>query len=797
MNNARLDNTAMMAEAERLLEFDKIVRLLASHTQSEPGRELAQALTSLDDDAAVQRSLAEISEVVKLLLHSKGPALGGLSDLRSTLKSLRAKGSWLDAEALQAVLSCLETASACCRYFRNHDDVPQLLTHVDRIDPLGSLAATLRSCIDNNGEILDSSSNDLAAIRNEIRTLRNRVRQQLEQMLSSDQLAEALQDRIITERNGRYVLPIKANFKGKVKGFVHDSSASGQTLFIEPARTLEKNNRLQALRREEQQEVVRILQELSGLVAEEREQLLVNQEVLAHLDLRSAAGRFSKSYNGQVPHLVDEPLLDLRQAKHPLLLFDPAGEPVQDQIIPIDLRLGENGKVLVVSGPNTGGKTVALKTAGLLLLMLKAGLHIPCHPDSRVHLFGRLFADIGDEQSIEAHLSTFSGHLVRLRHILDQADGDSLILFDEAGTGTDPGEGAALIIAAIDDLRERGSRVLLTTHLNLLKGYAQLHDDVENAAVEFDRQTLRPTYRLHYGIPGESGAFTIARHFGLPDDILQRAESYLGRGEQEGRELIGRLNDLVKTLDAERAEAAQQLATARSERNKRKQLLNEIEQQRTKLLDKSLRKGEQLVREAEREVKALLAKAGRSERLPEQAEVVAAIKDVGKKLEQKKVAPAPRLKALKDVKPGEVLHVPNLKVDGEVTQVSGSRIELDVQGKKLRLDAGQLEQYEPRRYATRKKQATVKKSVSRERFEPRLLLVGKRVDAALPELERFLDDALLHGVDEVEVVHGSGEGILRKAVRESLARHGSVVAFHAAGPNQGGDNVTVIEMRAK
>ncbi len=786
----------MFAETERLLEFDKIVRLLSGYTQTEPGKERALSLLPLDNETAVRQSLTEISEIFTLLEKSNAPSLGGLVDLRELLAGLKVEGSWLDAEALQAVQSSLDTAASAKESFRHADDVPELTTLVDEVDPLRSLAASIRSCIGERGEILDSASRKLAELRSEIRSIRNSVRVEMEDMLGSDQVAGALQDKLITERSGRYVLPVKADFKGQVKGFVHDTSSSGQTLFIEPASTLEKNNRLQRLLGEEKQEEIRILQELSAMVGEERQQLLINQEILAHLDLRVAAGKFARAYAGAVPHLVPEPILEFRRARHPLLLFGPDGLPTNSPAVPIDIRIGDASSVLVLSGPNTGGKTVALKTVGLLLLMVRSGLPVPCHPDSRIHLFAKLFADIGDEQSIEEHLSTFSGHLSRLRQILAEADGDSLVLFDEAGTGTDPGEGAALIISAIDSLRERGSKVVLTTHLNLLKGYAQLHDDVENAAVEFDPETLQPTYRLHYGIPGESGAFTIARHYDLPEEIIARAESYLGAGEQEGRELIGRLNDLVRTLEAEREEAAAQLKTARQERNKRKVLLKDLEEKKSDMLARALRKGEQLVREAEREVKELLSRAGETERLPEKAEVVAAVKGVGKKLQQAQPAP-PQRKKLKDVRPGEILHVIGLNIDAEVIAVSGSKYELNVHGKKMRMPADKLEQYAPRRYAEKKNTATVRGRVERERFDPRLLLVGKRVDVAMPELERFLDDALLQGVSEVEVVHGAGEGVLRKAVREHLAAHSGVTAFHAAGPNQGGDNVTIVEMRLK
>jgi DNA mismatch repair protein MutS2 len=783
----------MFEQTLKRLEFDKIVQILAGFTQTGPGFERALALRPLPNDADVVAALAEIDELQKLLETAGAPPISGLHDLRAVFVSLTATGSCLDTETFLLVLSSLETMDAVRNFFSGKKDLPQTLPRIAAMQSCVKLASRIRTSIGSRGEILDSASAELGRIRRSIGSNRQNLRRDLEKMFTETRFSGAFQDQLVTERNGRYVIPVKADFRGKVNGFVHDSSASGQTLYVEPTAALERNNALQTLLQSETAEEQRILQALSDALVVDEAAILVNQEVVVHLDLRCSMARFSRKCNAVVPQLVAEPLIDLRQTRHPLLLC--CCENTTD-VIPVDLQLGERHSVLMISGPNTGGKTVALKTAGLLVMMVRSGLPIPCHPDSRLHLFKTVFADIGDDQSIENHLSTFAGHLTRIQTILDQADADSLVLIDEAGTGTDPSEGAALILAVLDQLRERGTRAILTTHLNLLKGYAQLRDDVENAAVEFDPQTLRPTYRLHYGIPGESSAFTIARHYGVGADVIARAETYLGEGEQEGRQLIIELNELVRKLQIEKQQTSEQLAAARQDREKRRRLLHEFEAQKQVLLERSVKRGEKLVRNAEREVQRLFEQIPDVKSLPEKASIVTAVKQVGRQLQQETSGGTPDLPPPQNAEVGEHLLVVALGVDGVVTQVTQTKIEIDVQGKRMRLAPDKLGQYAPRRFSVKKGSPRMSRSGELDRFQPRLMLVGKRVDDAVSELTRFLDDALLHDVIELEVVHGAGEGILRRVVREQLAANRSVAAFHAAGPNSGGDNVTVIEMRA-
>ncbi|MBE0596275.1 MAG: endonuclease MutS2, partial [Desulfuromonadales bacterium] len=491
----------MNEETLRVLEYDKVQVLLTGFTSTEPGRELAQGLRPLPV-AEVGETLAEVGEMMAVLDLAGRPPVGGARDLREPLRQLRAQGSWIPAGELLEVLSSIETAQACRRFFPPGERPSRLVDQALQLAPLKELGRELRASIGPRGEILDSASFELGEIRRETVSTRGRIRRTLESLLATESLAGVFQERLVTDRGGRYVVPVRSDHRGQLKGFIHDESASGQTLYLEPTAVLESNNRLQSLLREEKREEEKILRRLAEGVRREGLALATNQQILARFDFLAAVASFSRQCRATIPQLTTEPLLELRGARHPLLLLNPDGTPRAGEAIPVDLLLGAERDTLVISGPNTGGKTVALKTVGLLLLMVRSGLPLPCAEGSRVHLFARVFADIGDEQSIEANLSTFSGHLSRIRRILAEADGDSLVLLDEAGTGTDPAEGGALALAVLDTLRQRGARTVVTTHLNLIKGYAHLQGGVDNAAVEFDSRTLAPTYRLHYGIPG-------------------------------------------------------------------------------------------------------------------------------------------------------------------------------------------------------------------------------------------------------------------------------------------------------
>ncbi|MDT8419195.1 MAG: endonuclease MutS2 [Desulfuromonadales bacterium] len=778
-----------------LLEYPELRRQLAGQTVSMPGRRLAEALTPLDGLEQIEAALTEVDEAVRVLDSAGAPPLGDSRDLLPLLERVQAEGSFLGGEQLLDIAASIAVAGNCRDWFGQCPAAERLSARALRLEKLPELGRRLRDSIGRLGELLDTASPELADLRRDLRQTRNRVKQRLEQLLNSDLLSACFQERLVTVRNGRYVVPLKADHRGQVKGFVQDESSSGQTLYLEPETILEGNNRIQQLLREEQREERRVLLRLADLVRCCTSALSSNQDILACLDLRFAAGRLSRRCRGSRPQLVSRPLVELKQARHPLLMSAADGSFDCERAVPIDLRLGEDCHALVISGPNTGGKSVALKTLGLLLLMVRSGLHIPCQPDSRLYLFQRLFADIGDEQSIAESLSTFSGHLVRVRDILQQADAGSLVLLDEAGTGTDPAEGAALALAVLDRLREQGAKVLLTTHLGQIKAYAQSQEGVESAAVDFDPQTLAPRYHLHYGIPGASSAISTARRLGLPGDVVRRAEDYLGERALDSAELIYQLNCQRQQLNEElTALSAEKEAAVRHQQRRLDQLL-QLKARKKEILARAVRQGEQLVAATEQRLRRLSRKGANPQ---ENVELSGELRQVREELQlfkprRRRQGPVPQQLVC-----GELVRVTSLGVEARVEQVFDGSVELTVGGKRLRQPLSALEQFEPRRFSEPGRKGMGHRRPRCESADrplrTRLLLVGKRVEDALPELERFLDDALLGNLNQVEIVHGSGEGILRRAVRDFLAGQKPVTAFYAATAEQGGENVTIAEL---
>ncbi|PLX92272.1 MAG: endonuclease MutS2 [Desulfuromonas sp.] len=778
-----------------LLEYPELRRQIVGCTVSLPGRLLAETLAPLDEIQQVEEALTEVDEAVLVLDSEGAPPLGDNRDLLPLVERIQAEGSFLGGEQLLDIAASITVAGKCRDWFGQRCTAEQLTARALRLDALPELGRRLRDSIGRLGELLDTASPELADLRRELRQTRNRVKQKLEQLLNSDQLSACFQERLVTVRNGRYVVQLKADHRGQVKGFVQDESSSGQTLYLEPETILDGNNRIQQLLREEQREERRILLHLSDLVRSNTSALSSNQNILACLDLRFAAGRFSRSCRGCRPQLVSRPLVDLKQARHPLLMSAADGSFDCERAVPIDLRLGVDCHALVISGPNTGGKSVALKTLGLLLLMVRSGLHIPCQPDSQLYLFQRLFADIGDEQSIAESLSTFSGHLIRVRNILQQADAGSLVLLDEAGTGTDPAEGAALALAVLDRLRDQGAKVLLTTHLGQIKTYAQSQEGVQSAAVDFDPQTLAPRYSLHYGIPGASSAISTARRLGLPADVLRRAEDYLGERALDSAELIYQLNCQKQQLGEELAALTTEKEAAVRHQQRRLDQLLQLKARKKEILARAVRQGEQLVIATEQRLKRLSRKGSQPQ---ESVELRGELKQVREELQpfkprRKRQGPVPQ-----QLVSGELVRVTALGIEARVEQVFDGSVELAVGGKRLRQPLIALEQFEPRRFSEPDRKGMGHRQPRSDQpdrqLRNRLVLIGKRVDDALPELERFLDDALLGNLRQVEIVHGSGEGILRRAVRESLAGQKAVTAFYAAAAEQGGENVTIAEL---
>lgn len=784
----RFDSTLL----ERL-GFPELRGWLAGQTQSQPGRLLAQQLGLLEDQVAVELALTEVDEALALIQANKSPALGGCCDLTSVLADCQAIGSLVPAAELRPVLQSLQAIESCRSWFKGRREAQHLTLVAAGLVPLAELQRRLQNAIGERGELLDSASPKLAELRYEGRQTRDRVKQQLERLLGDERLAACFQDRLVTVRNGRYVVPIKSDYRGQLKGFVQDESASGQTLYVEPAQVLDGNNRLQHLLREEQREERRILLQLADLLRRDRALLINNQQLLAQLDVRFAAARLSRSYQGCRPELVTSALIELRQVRHPLLMIR-AGQFDLNAAVPIDLLLPEDAQVLVVSGPNTGGKSVALKTLGLMLLMLRAGLHLPCRSDSRIHLYQRLFVDIGDEQSIADSLSTFSGHLLRIRTILEEADADTLVLLDEAGSGTDPAEGAALIQAVIESLCRKGAKILLTTHLGQLKQFAHVSAGMTNASVEFDADTLEPTYGLHYGVPGVSSALATARRLGLPPQVVERAQGFLGDQHDQNQILI-ELGRQRQDLNRELATARQLKLEAAASQQLRKRQLQELKESKNKVLARAGRQAEELIGATEERLKQLRRRRAET---PSALQVTTERQELAA-ARQPLAAFAPRARQ-KTVLPqglevGELVRIVALGAEAQVKRISGQQVDLQVGGKRMRQPLAALEQFSPRRFtAQRAVSSALVRAAAAEQLTPRLKLIGERVEDALVLLDRYLSDAVLAHLQQVEIIHGAGTGALRRAVRDYLRSMPGVAAFYAAPQEQGGDNVTVVEL---
>ncbi len=777
------------------LEFDAVCRLLAARAVSEPGRLLATNLRPLADDELVVLALTEVTEARDQLANGT-PPLAEVLLLNGILENSAAQGSVLSALQLQDVGVTLATVARCRRWAESLPAEGRLARLCDQLAPLELLANRLGKSLGSRGELLDTASPELGDIRRELRQLKGRIKQQLERLLLDDRVSECFQEQLIRVRNGRYVIPLKADYRGRIKGLIHDESASGQTLYLEPEQALAGNNRLQQLLQEERREERRILLQLTDLVRQFRGDLEQNEALLARLDLRFAAARLAEEYDGYVPELVAEPVIDLRSARHPLLMVTGSDRLELTRAVPSDLRMLPTTRTLVISGPNTGGKSVALKSFGLLLLMVRAGLPIPCAEGSRLHLFAALFVDIGDQQSIAEQLSTFSGHLQRLRQILELAGPNTLVLLDEAGTGTDPAEGAALVMAALEVLQQAGAHTVLTTHLGRLKTWAAETEGVENAAVEIDPETLQPKYRINYGIPGASSAMTTAQRLGLPRRLLERAHQLLGEQPQQGNELLLSLNRRQQELDHLQQQVEQEREAARQLWQMRREQLQKLQQQKTRIYQQAVQQAEGLIADTTRQLRRLRRAPEVEAGAKGQVALAAQLDDVRQQLDPFRPQVKKQQHNGRSIEVGELVQVFPLGVTAEVARIQGADVELRVNGKRMRQQLGQLEPFSPRRFAagSRKKPVAVSQPAAPAAQQMRLVLVGQRVEQALQQLERFLDDALLASLPQIEIVHGSGSGALRQAVRKYLAAQSVVTAFYAAAAENGGEKITVAEL---
>lgn len=772
----------------RVLEWPKIKAQVAERASFSLGKELVENLTPAVDIDEVRERLAMTSEALALIWKHGEPPMGGASDIRAVV-TRAALGGTLDESQLLAVQGLLYCTGRLSKYMQAAG--PKLFELSAGLTPLSRLSDEIVRCIDEDGTVRDHATPELARIRQKQRTIVNRLRDRLESLIHSASAQKMLQEPIITIRGGRYVVPVRSEYRSQFQGIVHDQSASGATVFMEPAFAVELNNELRVAEQEEKVEVERILRLLSESVAAHKAELLQNLTIIAELDAVFARAKYSRAIDGTEPVVNGHGVVRIKKGRHPLLKGD---------VVPIDIWLGEDFHVLVITGPNTGGKTVTLKTVGLFCIMAQAGLHIPAQEGSQLAVFSGIYADIGDEQSIEQSLSTFSSHMTNIVQILSEVTPNCLVLLDELGAGTDPTEGAALATVILEHLRRMGVRTIATTHYSELKNYAYAHPDVENASVEFDLETLRPTYKLSIGVPGKSNAFAISLRLGLSKELVEAARALLSSDHVRAEDLIGEIE-----TDRRRAEEARREAEVLRRRYDKlsrelEEKLHRLEQERDLILAQARAEQEELLRESRAQLDQLLGEMRRLGAAEAEEAIKAAREQIAEQQEKLSMqAPAPKAKTGPvDLKPGEQVRIKSLQQLAYVLEPPTSSGDVLVQAGIMKISIGlhDLERVEEKstqvvRRSTGGGRGSISKSST---IRSELDIRGKTVEEGLALLDKYLDDAFLSSLNRVRIIHGKGTGALRAAVKDYLAGHPFVKTFQDGAPNEGGSGVTVAEL---
>ena len=786
------------------LEYNKILDQLTEYAFSADAKSRCQKLRPITDRAQIEQLQQQTSDALSRLFKYGSLSFSGVTDIRDSLKRLEIGGA-LSAIELLRVCSLLESAKRAKAFARSQDDNDQpddsLTSLFAGIEPLTPLYDEIRRCILSEDEIADDASSTLHSIRRSMRGMNDKIRAQMNSMINNTTTRSYLQDTVITMRDGRYCLPVKAEAKSLVPGMIHDQSSTGSTLFIEPMAVVNLNNEYKELQLREQEEIEVILAGLSNLTASYATQLLADYELLTELDFIFARAAFAQTYNAVAPLFNDVGRIHIRKGRHPLL--DPK------KVVPIDVRLGEDFRLLIVTGPNTGGKTVSLKTVGLLTLMGQSGLHIPASERSELGIFDEVFADIGDEQSIEQSLSTFSSHMVNIIRILEQVNDRSLVLFDELCAGTDPTEGAALAISILSKLHLYGARIMATTHYSELKVYALSTPGVENACCEFDVATLSPTYRLLIGIPGKSNAFAISEKLGLPTDLIADAKGRISKSEGDFEDLIADLEKSRSTIEREQLEINQYKAEIESLKEKLEQKQERLDSSRDKILREANEQAYNILKEAKDVADETIrnfnkyGKAGApvSEMEKERTKLRGKMDKAAQKMSEQKKASVPNHNVPKKLRIGDSVKVISMNLKGTVHSLPNARGDLYVQMGILRSlvninDLILLE--EDAAPGTKKFQKTsagkIKMSKSAS-VSTEINLIGKTTDEAIPLLDKYLDDAYLAHLPSVRIVHGKGTGALRNAVQAHLKRLKYVKSFHLGEFGEGDAGVTIAEFK--
>lgn len=772
----------------RVLEFNKIIDQLKGFAETSIGRDLAAKTKPTSDINDVKHKQLETDEAAQVIRLNLSIPLGGIFDIRESLKRVDIGGVLNTKECLDVANTIYGGRQVHHFFEKTEEDLPILSELADGITLLRDLEQQIKMCIDDHGSVIDSASAKLRGLRTSIRTIESRVRERLDHFTKTQ--SNLLSDAIVTIRNDRYVLPVKHEHRGTIGGIVHDQSASGQTLFMEPKAVVELNNQLQEAKAKEKQEITRILRELSEEIAGQQSYLYDNVSILSTIDFIYARAKLGRSMNASMPQMNDKGIIQMKQARHPLI-------PVDD-VVPNDVSIGETYTTILITGPNTGGKTVVLKMVGLCTVMAQSGLQVPAEDGCELAVFDEVFADIGDEQSIEQSLSTFSSHMTNIVEIMKHVDDKTLVLFDELGAGTDPQEGAALAMSILDQVISRNARVIATTHYPELKAYGYNREHVINASVEFNVETLRPTYRLLIGIPGRSNAFDISKRLGLSEDIIEQAKEHIGVDSKSVETMIASLEDSRRQAEVEYEEAHHMLLESEQLRHEIELEWSKFDQQRETLYKKAEEKAEKALQNAREEAELIITeiremKTGATFKEHEWIEAKKMLEDAHPDLSKKQEDKTPKKSEVKrDLQQGDDVKVLTINQVGTVLEkLSKNEYVVQVGMMRVNIKKTNLQFIEPKKEKTAKPVAMVKGGKQHVSIE--LDLRGERFEDALFMLEKYMDDAILAGHRKVMIIHGKGTGALRKGVQSFAKTHPSVSGFSFASPSQGGDGVTVIE----
>ncbi|MFC4711823.1 endonuclease MutS2 [Planococcus dechangensis] len=786
----------MIAErALRTLEFYKIREAVAAFCTSSLGKDLVKGLLPSTDIAEVNRLLEEMDEAYQVLRIKNNVPMGGIFDIRPHAKRAQIGGTLSPVELME--VSATIRASRILRHFLEAIDqegdirIPHFMEKKESMPILTQLEHDINACIDDNGMVVDSASAELRSIRQSLRAQESRVREKLESLIRGRNASKMLSDSIVTIRNDRFVIPVKQEYRSHYGGIVHDQSSSGQTLFIEPDAVVQANNEVRRLKLKEKDEIDRILQMLSAEVQEVAHDLFTLVGVLAEVDLILAKAKYGQTHKCSKPDMNTEGYINLKKARHPLI--------PQEEVVPNDIEFGRDITAIVITGPNTGGKTVTLKTVGLATLMAQAGIPVPALEGSELAVFDQIFADIGDEQSIEQSLSTFSSHMVNIVDILEKFDENSLVIFDELGAGTDPQEGAALAISLLDEVHGRGARVIATTHYPELKAYGYNREGVANASVEFDVETLSPTYRLLIGVPGRSNAFEISKRLGLPEHIIAHAKSFTGTDRKEVDSMIASLEKSRREAEHDAEETKAVLEQSELLKDDLAKRLADYESRQEQLEDKAKDKARKIVEQARAEAEAVISELRKMQLTQQTGIKEHQLIDAKKRLENatpenRVLKKAKKINEPVPLKPNDEVKVLSFGQKGTLLEkVSDHEWIVQVGILKMKLPESDLNYTKPEKQKQTRTMTTLKGRDGYTKME--LDLRGERYEDALSRVEKYLDDALLSNYHQVSIIHGKGTGALRQGVQQYLKKHPRVKSYRFGEAGEGGSGVTVAELK--